>query len=313
MKKLLIQPKLNVRLFKLKQQQTELLNQKVDKEQTPISPIGEIKNTSFAIRTSFGNLRFLFLLPWLVGISLTLYWHVDDFYKTWKATEKSTIELIDSKKSIYGENYFEKTSNEVALRIYQRIVNGKMPFKTYVHYHYYETAAAERLRRADTVLAVIYSIVIPALFISILSYHRRAPLIFDREHRIVYTWRKGRVWAQYYDELVYYTSHISLDFLLYTFTTKNEFKYKTFVVTPSGNPFYNSPTQYRQIMTYVTRYMENGREDVANREWSGRRGWYLFNDKKPDDFEEQLQTILEYIRTESINERAELQAKEWEV
>ncbi|WP_428241128.1 hypothetical protein [Gynuella sp.] len=89
------------------------------------------------------------------------------------------------------------------------------------------------------------------------------------------------------------------------------FKLNPFVITPSGNPFFNSSAQYQNILRYVVQFMSSGRNAVAEKDWEGRKGWYLFEDKKPNDFDEQLQTVLQYLKNEKINEQAEALAKEW--
>ncbi|AJQ97930.1 hypothetical protein [Gynuella sunshinyii] len=329
--KLLIKPQLNVQLFKLKYQQTELQTKDIQTQTKPPYPVGKVNSNRLGIRTSFGNLRFMFLLPWLVGICLTLYWQVNDFYEGWKLKERTIVRLIEKSKEKYGEDYFERLKNRYTdltpneniydnlqreiekadLRDYYRIDNGKMPFQSYVQYHYYEAYAADRTRKTDIVLGTIYTIIIPALMISILSFRRRAPLFFDHQNRLIYTWRKGKVWAQYYDELIYYTSTISLDMILYGFDKHNTFKLNPFVITPSGNPFFNSSAQYQKILHYVVQFMSSGRNAVAEKDWEGRKGWYLFDDRKPNDFDEQLQTVLQYLKNEKINEQAEALAKEW--
>ncbi|MEJ2074258.1 MAG: hypothetical protein P8X79_12450 [Reinekea sp.] len=77
---------------------------------------------------------------------------------------------------------------KAGLEMYDSIENGKMSFKTYFHYHYYDTAYAERTRIGDIVLgsaiAIAIAIAIPTLLISILSFRRRAPLYFDRDRGI---------------------------------------------------------------------------------------------------------------------------------
>jgi hypothetical protein len=322
---------LNAKLFKLTLQQHDLLQERIERSEKPPQPIGEINHERVGIRTSFGNLRTLFLLPWLLGICLSLYWAVNDFYEAWKSTERAHLRFIEISKKKYGDDHFDKlrayierktsdpafepdmyfNMDKAGLEMYDYIENGKMSFKTYFHYHYYETAYAERTRIGDIVLGSAIAIAIPTLLISILSFRRRAPLYFDRDRGIVYTWRKGRVWAQYYDHFIYYTSYVSMDTALFAFDKHNTFKIKIFVVTPSGNPFFNSEDAYRKVLAYITQFMTQGRDAVSDKDWIGRKGWYLFTDKKPADFDEQLHAVLTHIKTENINEQAESLAKEW--
>ncbi|AJQ97931.1 hypothetical protein [Gynuella sunshinyii] len=330
---ILIRPnkRTKAKLTKLAFNRDTYLKEKIFLDDSPPRPIGEVNQSRIGVLTYIGNIRTLFLLPWLLGLCLTLYWQIDDLYEGWKNAEKLHIDYIKHRKETYGSDYFEKLAerypdltpnddiynnlgdelNKYALSKYYRIENGRMPLKTYFHYHYYETAAAERFRKGDTILAIFYAISIPALIIALLRFRRRAPIYFDREKQLVYTWQKGTVWAQYFDELIFYSSKHGMGIALYSYDHDKGLAFNSFAVTPSGNAYLNSENAYHTLMAYVTRFMLNGRESVSRSNWRGRQGWYLREDKKPKDFDEQLQSVLMFIKDKHVNEQAESLAKEW--
>lgn len=305
-------PNRQTKVIKLNDRSSEYLGDDLISDKKPVSPLGEVSNAKVGIRTAFGNLRWMFIAPWLIGVCLTLYWHVADFYSSWQSTEETYLSYIEHRKKLYGDDYFDKTSNNVAIRKYNRINKyGEMPLSTYFEIHYKDSVGADRELMADIVLGLLYFVSIPTLTICLLSFRRRAPLYFDRSRRIAYTWRKGRVWAQYYDELWFYQNHQAMTFILYGFDRKDCFKQRNFVVMPTGNPFMNGEVVYRPVLAFVTQFMEKGRDAVLNRDWEGRRGWYLFDDKKPQDFDEQLEAVLQHIKTERVNEEADRLGEEW--
>ncbi len=305
-------PNRRTELIKLGERAIEYINGDPISDTKPVTPVGEVKSTSVGIRTSFGNIRFMFLLPWLVGACIALYWQVEDVYVTWKSQEESHLRYIRVGKEMYGDDYFSTTNNDVAIDRYNRIdQNGKMPFDEYLDIRYRDSIGATHRLAGDIIFGSINVIAIIVLGVAILSFHRRSPLYFDRNKRIVYTWRKGRVWAQYYDEQWFYQNYQAMTFILYSFDRKGRFGQRNFVVMPTGNPFMNGEVVYRPVLAFITQFMEKGRDAVFDRDWEGRRGWYLFEDKKPQDFDEQLETVLQYIKSKQVNEEADRLASEW--
>jgi hypothetical protein len=300
------------KLFQFRSRRQELLDLDQRGKDSPVKPIGVVNDRLIALRNMIpSSFRNVFILPWLIGLCITVYWQVDDFYKTWKAHEKTIIEYLEHRKQFYGNNYFEETSNEVAIDMYRELdENGKIPFKKYWHYHYYETYAAERFRRGDIVLTIFYLISIPGLSYMALRMKRRAPLCFDRERRIIYTWSKSRVLAQYYDDVWLYQNFRGIDFSLYAFDN-GEFQNLFFTIQPGGNPWINNPKIMDPAFASITKFMEYGRDAVLEHDWQGRRGVFLFEDKKPADFDEQLEKVLTFVREEKINEQAEKLARQW--
>ena len=278
----------------------------------PMPPVGEVTPTRVGLRVSWGNLRFMFLLPWLLGLCGGLWWHVDDFRLAWKGDERIALEYVQAIQEAYGEDYFLITEDEVDLRIHGQLdKGGHMSFRKYLDVRYNHTTAGERILQTDIFLALLFGLGIPGLSIAILSFHRKAPLYFDRQRRIAYPWRRGQLWAQHYDALWYYSNHATMVFILYGFDRKGRFGPRRFVVTPNGSPWFNGEALYTDVLAFVARFMENGRDDVWPTDWEGRRGLYLFEDRKPDDFDAQLQRVLAHIDREGVNAQADALATQW--
>ncbi len=189
--------------------------------------------------------------------------------------------------------------------------SGKMPLKNYVHIRYIRSAPAKRRLYGDIFMASFLGLGIPGLLIAILSFRRRAPLYIDREKNLVYTWRKGNVWAQHYDRLWYYENRHALVMVLYGYDKKGRFKPRRFVITPTGNPFVGGPKVHGPVLVAIAHYMAKGRDAVWSEDWEGRQGWYLFNDDKPKDFDAQLERVLNKIEVDNINLQADQLAKSW--
>jgi len=317
----LVKPYGNIKLFKLSEQQDNLLAQKLAPSPKPREPFNEVIPERLGVRTTaIGNLRFIFLWPCLIGICLSLYWIADDFYDSWKGHERYTIEQVAKNKADYGDDYyinlakkydgipdeqltFKQQVDRSPLERYSRLENGKISLKVYAHYFFYESYAADNKRARYINYGTAHILGIIILSISLILFRRRAPLYFDPKRRLIYTWRKGHVWAQHYDNTLYSTSKKTLEFIMFGFNKKDVFESVAFIITPSGNTYYNSVESYREILSYVCHYMEKGFNSVATQPWTGRRGIYLFNDNKPEDFDEQLERIVTYLDEQKVHEK----------
>ncbi len=312
MKHILEKPNYYTKLHHLSQEQDKLLQEETFRLDNPLPPIGEVTKQQLGLRTSWGVLREMFLLPWLLALIVVLWWWSDDIYQTWKSTEETALRFIEVRKKKYGNDYFEWIDDPVVIGMYNDInENGVMPLKKYLNIRYVDSVGAKRRLHRDIFMASFLGIGIPGLFIAILSFRRRAPLYVDREKRLVYTWRKGHVWAQHYDRLWYYENRHALVMVLYGYDKKGRFKPRRFVITPTGNPFVGGPKVHGPVLAAIAHYMAKGRDAVWSEDWQGREGWYLFNDDKPKDFDAQLQKVLDKIKADNINPQADQLAKGW--
>ena len=216
MNPVIYKPRSGARIYKLKQHIQRLRLVKLVKRPNPMSPICEVSTNRLGIKTSHGNLRVMFWWPWLLGLSLTLYWNIEEFHDNWKGSEQSTLRYIEFKKETYGDDYYDRLAQKFpdpsyvddwesedfryedeleksVLQDFYLIENGSMPLENYLYYTYFGTYGGEWNLKVDIVLAIFYLVAIPTLLYTIIRTKRRAPLYLDRERRIFYTWREGKV------------------------------------------------------------------------------------------------------------------------
>ncbi len=98
MKHILEKPNYYSKLNHLGQQQDTLLQEETFRLDKPLPPIGEVNQRLLGLRTSWGVLREMFLLPWLLALIVVLWWWTDDIYQTWKSTEKTYLSFIEFRK-----------------------------------------------------------------------------------------------------------------------------------------------------------------------------------------------------------------------
>jgi len=276
-------------------------------ENRPPKPFLTVNDRFITLNHNFVALRNLFLIPWFLGISYALYWIIDDTLEGWRGEERSAIRYIESSKKMYGDDFFNTTNDPIPLRKFQRInKDGEMSFSKYLDEIYNHSVGGKRRLIVDISYSIFFLIGIPGLLYWIIRFPRRAPLYFDRETRLVTTWRGGYSWVQRFDNLRILESPQGLIFSLRGEQKNGDLGWVKFVVQPSGNPLYSNASSYPLILAYLVQFMEFGKEHVLHTEKSFKRRnhFYLFEDKKPQNFDKKIQELLE--RIEKANDEPPL-------
>jgi len=264
----------------------------------PPEPVIQVNEHYCAVNHNAVSVRNLFLIPWILGLLLTACWHIDEFFYEWKALERSASRYIESTKKMFGDNYFIETNDPVEIRMYNRInKKGEMPLEKYLSQRYYYMVGGMRVLYTDILLVFLYIIILPGLIFWAIRYPKLAPLYFDRDKRVVYTWRKGRIMAQWYDDIRILENISALTFVLRGDRKDGMLWWYHIKIQPHGNPIFNTVESYQPILAFIAQFMEYGKDHV----WPGNAyhyepNFYFFKDKKPDNFSAKLDVLLANIR-----------------
>jgi len=282
--------------------QANYLRQQVVAADTPPKPIVNIDKAHCELTNNSAAFRNLFILPWLLGLWLTLWWNVDDFVKSWGAIERFTNHYIAVEKKKNGDDYFEYTTDPYALSLQNKVnEQGDMSLQRYLQYRYFDTSkvgGSMRLK-VDIGLAIVYLIAIPGLLIWAIRFPRHAPLVFDRERQLVYHWAKGKVFVQRFERLRIDEQLQNLTIQLRGERKNGELGWAKFRIQPTGNPWFNGRAAYVPVLAYVLQFMEQGLAQVlpGKESWQGKQSFFFFEQKKPADFEAQITALLERLDT----------------
>ena len=276
----------------------------------PPSPIMEVSDRYLKVELDRSVMRNWGLMAGLITFLVLGYGYVSDFHKSWKGSERGTLDFIDTKKEHYGDNYFQTTKKEFPLARYNEIGDDLvLSFDEYLWgVRYHESHWGDKRLNSDIFKISFLILGISILSFIIIRFKRLAPLIFDRERKILYTWRSGKVWVQRFEDLEY-QEHLQGMFIpLATVPSKPEKDKKTiperavgwpvFRVMPHGNIYVNDMADYRAVLVFITQFMEYGCEHVSPtiKPYSRDRYDFLFfEDIKPEDFDEQLEDLLDRI------------------
>lgn len=277
---------------------------KIDPADDPPSPIVLVNEHLLAFKGNRVVLRNAFIIPWFLAIVVLGIMWTNEFIEGWEKTEASLSATIQRQKNIYGENVFEVSEDPYLQHMLGRFdKNMKMPLEKYLNYHYYETwdiGGRERLI-TDIFKLLLCGLGSPALLLWVLLFRRESLLYFDRKHRILYKWASGKAHAQYYDQLEIAESGVGMHILLCRENARSMKDWRGFAFQPTQNPFYGPPKYNKPALAYVMRFMDEGMSSVRNEPYDqSRKGWFLREDRKPEDFERKVEVILadiEHART----------------
>jgi hypothetical protein len=280
-----------------------LLAQELPQLNSPVPPIQSVSMSTMALGENSVSFRNLFLLPWIVGMFVVLYLQADEIYGAWKAQEQWMVEHLESQEAYYGSGYLLSTNDWLTKKYLSVLDNNKLPFPAYMKMRYDSNwfTFAEDARETDILRTSIASVLIILLTIWAVFMKRKAPLYFDRDKKIIYTWRKGKVWAQRYENLSYHLNVQALIVMLRMINPEGEEKplwWGRYIIQPTGNPFFNFKSLQINVLAAIVKFMEHGQHSVWPRDWEGRKPFYFFADKRPDDFERQLSLILKKLDSE---------------
>ncbi len=268
----------------------------------PIPPVISINENVLALNNNMGKARLVIMLPFMFA-GLFLYWNFfSEFKEEWKSHERNTIQYIESKKNRLGDEYFHKTEDEYDLKKYERLNSeGKVPLETYIYYIYNETLYPQKIFWKDVFALSFATFFFIPWFIVLIIQKRVPPLYFDRNKRLVYSWKDGKVWANRYDILTYAYDHQVLQICTRTMY-KGQFGWGNYPLQPSSVPYLVSKDQVRKTLAVIAKFMEKGQEEIWDKDWNGKLDFYFREHKKPEDFDEQLADLLEKIDAQVIED-----------
>lgn len=268
----------------------------LDSTQKPPEPIIQVNDQICAVNHNASSIRNLFVLPWILALLLTCYWHVDEFFEEWASNEQTANWYIAGKKKMLGDRFFSDTVDPVEIRLFNRVDSqGKMSLGKFLDERYHYVVGGYRTFYTDIVLIILYIVVLPLLIIWAIRFPKYAPLYFDRHRRILYTWRKGQIWAQRYDHVRIHENIQALSFVLRAIK-KGTLWWYVFPVQPNGNPIFNSTKSYQAFLAFIVQFMEYGKDHVlANKDFQIEPHFYFFEDNKPTSFEKDLDLLLQKI------------------
>ncbi|MEJ2407043.1 MAG: hypothetical protein P8171_22715 [Candidatus Thiodiazotropha sp.] len=298
----------NTSLSPLSDKAKQLLGKELTGKNKPVAPTTMVSNLVMAMKDNRVAIRNLFLIPWIAGMLFVLYLQADDIYSSWKAEELFLVHYVDLHYEDYVNNNIRQSDHEIVKLFLSVLEERKLPLYTYisrVRYSKNFVAHPDEFLHEDIFRTTLATSLILLLGIISIRMKRHEFIYFDRDRKLIYTWRSGRVWAQRYENLSYtYNPQVMFLYLRFLVPDKEEnpLGYAQYQIQPSGNPYTNPWSQQEPVLAAIVKFMEQGQEAVWPTDWEGRKNFYFFKDKKPEDFDRQLTLILKKIDEEKAAE-----------
>ncbi len=299
---------MNVRLWK-KPPRAELLSDvednyidfEVPMTRLPVAPICVVSDEHIATSDNSLAVRRSVLLPCLIILCAACYFLGNHFHSSWVKNEQALLGDVERKKIKYGGKYFLETENINDMAIYYSVETGRLPVLQYLELRYQKNEFPyfpQYVKQVyfDLVALITFVLGIPYLVFRIITFRRRAPLYFDRDRGLVYTWHLGCAWVQHYKQLEFVSNNRSLRFLLYSAMPGSGLRPRLYSIQPSGSLFINGEACYRPVLSAICQFMDKGKERVWNSNWSDIKGFLLLSDDMPADLNEQIEELLKRLQ-----------------
>lgn len=276
-----------------------LRNITVEPRSDPLEPIMSVTPSILSIRDNSRTARNIFILPWMLAFWLISAIWVGNGMPNIRVAERNAISYIKHAKSIHGEDYFETTKNPVALEMYNDIGDDmKMSLEEYIDYRTTGTVAGLGGLVLDIVFGLFFFSAAIGLTCWTIFFRRRAEIYFDRDRRLVYSWRFNKVLANTFDDLGLIEDMRGMQIVLCGDNAKNEYDWRRILVQPTGQPFLNQVQSNQYPLAVILQFMEQGMNAVVtNGPFNRRPSLSLLVDKQPDNFEARLNAIVDNLRT----------------
>ncbi|MBU2708081.1 hypothetical protein KCM76_18955 [Zooshikella marina] len=271
---------------------------------TQPEPIIEINDRQLKVMQNKTEIRNWWASLFLLGLISMLGFKLLDYYEAWNSAEWSANRFIYLRISQYGSSYFKQTNDIGALKIYNKVGDdGKMSFREFIHDRYNNYTHTTQRIIGDIIFTGIPLLGISILLPWIILLRKPAPLIFDREKRVVYSWQKGGVWAQRYDDIRLHENIQMILFFLRCELKDGSLGWAKYSLQPTGNPLFSPLSAYKPTLAYIAQFMEYGREKVLPDQdsWQAKPPFYFRDDPEPANIEQEINRILQRI-TEVNNE-----------
>ncbi|MBD1228680.1 hypothetical protein [Xenorhabdus griffiniae] len=225
-------------------------------------PLNSIDDKQCTLRNTQRLARTIVFFPLLIGILLTFHYCIVDFIEQKKIGEANLLKWVELVRKKYGDEFY---------------LRSDLP-------QHMEDA---RLVGNDEVIPF---------------WKLQAPIFIDRKRQLFFSWYKGKVYAARYSQVGVSNQtdpmkivHL-MGLAMYTLDDNNALTRRAFQMCLSYGSLWGLNTKLRQdeAHAFIVKYLLQGKEAVATTDYKRFPALFLFlfKDKKPADFDQQLERIL---------------------
>ena len=264
----------------------------------PIAPVCVVNEHQLALQDNSLAWRNKVLIPLLLALMFLAAWHVNTCYEHWQLMQANILADVDDAAIKRDGEYFLKTDKVDDIDIYYRVdVQQEASIERWLDLRYQQQIPLNwgfgniSWLWLDAVVLPLLLLGIPILIYTILNFRLNAPIFFDRSQLLVYTWRKGKVWAEKYESLKFTSNANRLTLYLHTFDGLGDTQIKTYSLQPSGSLLINGKVAYTPALTAVCQFMRRGMDRVWPERWQDDNMLWVRRDSVPKDLHQQIEAL----------------------
>jgi hypothetical protein len=264
-------------------------------------PLNSIDDNQCTLRSPQQFARIIVLFPMLIAVLLIFHYNIASFIDQKERNEANILEWVEIVREKYGENFYLRKDLPSEIESARFIGSDKaVSFWKYLCYRYNYFHASTRFLIEDfflfgTLLAFSLVLIYACFF-----WRLQAPIFIDRNRQLFFSWFKGKVYAAHYSQAgISYQAGPGkitqiMGLAMYTLNSDNILTHRSFQLCLTYLSFwgFNSKLQQDEAHAFIVKYLIQGKDAVAATDYKRFPALFLFKDKKPADFDQQMAKIL---------------------
>ncbi|WP_426575776.1 hypothetical protein ACP179_13655 [Xenorhabdus stockiae] len=264
-------------------------------------PLNSIDDKQCTLRNTQRFARTIIFFPILIGVLLTFYYCIESLIELKTRSEINILRTVNNVREEYGEDFYLRKDLPENLENARFIGNDKtISFWKYLYYRYNYFHASTKFLITDFLRFSLLLVFSFYLIHRCFFWKLQAPIFIDRERQLFFSWYKGKVYAARYSQVGVSNQTDPMKIIhlmglaMYTLDENNTLARRAFQMCLSYGSILGFNTKLRQDEAYafIVKYLIQGKDAVAATDYKRFPALFLFKDKKPADFNEQLEHIL---------------------
>ncbi|PHM64359.1 hypothetical protein Xsto_03116 [Xenorhabdus stockiae] len=277
-------------------------------------PLNSIDDKQCTLRNTQRFARTIIFFPILIGVLLTFYYCIESLIELKKRSEINILRTVNSVREEYGEDFYLRKDLPENLENARFIGNDKtISFWKYLYYRYNYFHASTKFLITDFLRFSLLLVFSFYLIHRCFFWKLQAPIFIDRERQLFFSWYKGKVYAARYSQVGVSNQTDPMKIIhlmglaMYTLDENNTLARRAFQMCLSYDSILGFNTKLRQdeAHAFIIKYLIQGKDAVAATDYKRFPALFLFKDKKPADFNEQLEHILAELDKQDIRDNSQ--------
>ncbi|MDC9583127.1 hypothetical protein PSI15_16425 [Xenorhabdus sp. PR6a] len=263
--------------------------------------LNSIDDKQCTMRNAQRLARTIVFFPLLIGILITFHYCINSLIELKSKSEVNILRTVNNVREKYGEDFYLRKDLPDITEGSRFIGNDKtISFWKYLYYRYNYFHASTKFLITD--FLQFSSLLVFSLYLihRCFFWKLQAPIFIDRQRQLFFSWYKGKVYAARYSQVGVSNQtdpmkivHL-MGLAMYTLDDNNALARRAFQMCLSYGSLWGFNTRLRQdeAHAFIVKYLLQGKDAVAATDYKRFPALFLFKDKKPADFDEQLERIL---------------------